>query len=177
VVEEVRGELRARRIPLRQGDAHRIMIRDPRRGDRADLLAREVEFFSIGTNDLIQYSLAIDRVNEQCLHISTSRFNPAILRLIRRVVRGRTRRRIPVSMCGEMAGEPFYSYALLGLGLDELSMNARGDPAGERILRKSGWRSEAEEFTGSLLLATRPRPRSAAPFEKRWRTCSPDERF
>ncbi|HBO69395.1 MAG TPA: phosphoenolpyruvate--protein phosphotransferase, partial [Deltaproteobacteria bacterium] len=76
--------------------------------------------------------------------------HPAILRLIRRIVEGGHEAGIPVSMCGEMAGEPMYTYVLLGLGLDELSMNAASIPRVKRIVRKSV-AYEAKEFSGSLL--------------------------
>jgi phosphotransferase system enzyme I (PtsI) len=150
VVEEVRGELRRRRIPYDKEMPIGIMIEIPAAAIVADLLAREVEFFSIGTNDLIQYSLAIDRVNEHVSYLYEP-LHPAILRMIRRVVEAGHDAGIPVAMCGEMAGEPFYSYALLGLGLDELSMSAAGIPRVKRILRNSV-AYEAKEFAGSLLL-------------------------
>ena len=150
VVEEVRGELRRRRIPYDREMPIGIMIEIPAAAIVSDLLAREVGFFSIGTNDLIQYSLAIDRVNEHVSYLYEP-LHPAILRLVRRIVEAGHDAGIPVSMCGEMAGEPLYSYALLGLGLDELSMNAAAIPRGKRILRKSV-AYEAKEFAGGLLL-------------------------
>jgi len=150
VVEEVRGELRRRRIPYDREMPIGIMIEIPAAAIVSDLLAREVGFFSIGTNDLIQYSLAIDRVNEHVSYLYEP-LHPAILRLVRRIVEAGHDAGIPVSMCGEMAGEPLYSYALLGLGLDELSMNAAAIPRVKRILRKSV-AYEAKEFAGGLLL-------------------------
>jgi phosphotransferase system enzyme I (PtsI) len=150
VVDEVRGELRRRRIPFDKGMSIGIMIEIPSAAIVADLLAKEVSFFSIGTNDLIQYALAIDRVNEHVSYLYEP-LHPAILRLIRRIVDAGHEAGIPVSMCGEMAGEPFYSYVLLGLGLDELSMNATAIPRVKRILRKSV-AYEAKEFVGELLL-------------------------
>jgi phosphoenolpyruvate-protein phosphotransferase (PTS system enzyme I) len=174
VVEEVRGELRRRRIPYDKEMPIGIMVEIPAAAIVADLLAREVEFFSIGTNDLIQYSLAIDRVNEHVSYLYEP-LHPAILRLIRRIVEAGHDAGIPVSMCGEMAGEPFYSYALLGLGLDELSMNAAAIPRVKRILRKSV-AYEAKEFAGSLLLHS-----TAAEIERALRNkvedLFPDERF
>jgi phosphotransferase system enzyme I (PtsI) len=174
VVEEVRGELRRRRIPYDKEMPIGIMIEIPAAAIVADLLARETGFFSIGTNDLIQYSLAIDRVNEHVSYLYEP-LHPAILRMIRRVVEAGHDAGIPVSMCGEMAGEPIYSYALLGLGLDELSMSAAGIPRVKRILRKSV-AYEAKEFAGSLLLHA-----TAAEIERALRKkvedLFPDERF
>ena len=174
VVEEVRGELRRRRIPYDKEMPIGIMIEIPSAAIVADLLAREVGFFSIGTNDLIQYSLAIDRVNEHVSYLYEP-LHPAILRLIRRVVEAGHDAGIPVSMCGEMAGEPFYSYALLGLGLDELSMNAAAIPRVKRILRKSV-AYEAKEFTGSLLLHATAAEIGRA-LRKKVEDLFPDERF
>jgi phosphotransferase system enzyme I (PtsI) len=174
VVEEVRAELRRRRIPYDKEMPIGIMIEIPSAAIVADLLAQEAEFFSIGTNDLIQYSLAIDRVNEHVSYLYEP-LHPAILRLIRRVVEAGHDAGIPVSMCGEMAGEPFYSYALLGLGLDELSMNAAAIPRVKRILRKSV-AYEAKEFAGSLLLHATAAEIGRA-LRKKVEDLFPDERF
>jgi phosphotransferase system enzyme I (PtsI) len=174
VVEEVRGELRRRRIPYDKEMPIGIMIEIPAAAMVADLLAREASFFSIGTNDLIQYSLAIDRVNEHVSYLYEP-LHPAILRLIRRIVEAGHDAGIPVSMCGEMAGEPIYSYALLGLGLDELSMNAAAIPRVKRILRKSV-AYEAKEFAGSLLLHSTAAEIARA-LRKKVEDLFPDERF
>ena len=174
VVEEVRAELRRRRIPFDKEMPIGIMIEIPAAAIVSDLLAREVGFFSIGTNDLIQYSLAIDRVNEHVSYLYEP-LHPAILRMIRRVVEAGHDAGIPVAMCGEMAGEPFFSYALLGLGLDELSMSAAGIPRVKRILRKSV-AYEAKEFAGSLLLHSTAAEIGRA-LRKKVEDLFPDERF
>ena len=174
VVEEVRGELRRRRVPYDKEMSIGIMIEIPSAAIVADLLAREAAFFSIGTNDLIQYSLAIDRVNEHVSYLYEP-LHPAILRLIRRIVEAGHDAGIPVAMCGEMAGEPLYSYALLGLGLDELSMNAAAIPRVKRILRKSV-AYEAKEFAGALLLHATAAEIGRA-LRKKVEDLFPDERF
>jgi len=150
VVEEAKAELRKKKVAFNKEIPVGIMVEIPSAAMVADLLAKETDFFSIGTNDLIQYALAIDRVNEHVSYLYEP-LHPAILRLIRRIVEGAHDARIPVSMCGEMAGEPFYAYVLLGLGMDELSMNATSIPRVKRILRKSV-AYEAKEFVGGLLL-------------------------
>ncbi|HZW35334.1 MAG TPA: phosphoenolpyruvate--protein phosphotransferase [Candidatus Deferrimicrobiaceae bacterium] len=150
VVEEAKAELRKRRVAFNKEIPIGIMVEIPSAAMVADLLAKETDFFSIGTNDLIQYALAIDRINEHVSYLYEP-LHPSILRMIRRIVDGAHDAGIPVSMCGEMAGEPFFTYVLLGLGLDELSMNATSIPRVKRILRKAA-AYEAREFVGGLLL-------------------------
>ncbi|MGE5247391.1 MAG: putative PEP-binding protein, partial [Verrucomicrobiota bacterium] len=174
IADEAKAELRKRRISFDKEMPVGIMIETPSAAIVADLLAKEVEFFSIGTNDLIQYAIAIDRVNEHVSYLYEP-LHPAILRLIRRIVEAGHNAGIRVSMCGEMAGEPLYAYVLLGLGLDEFSMNATSIPRVKRIIRKSS-AYEAREFVGDLLLRATA-DEIAAALRKKLEDLFPEERF
>jgi phosphotransferase system enzyme I (PtsI) len=111
-----------------------IMIEVPSAVILADVLAEEVDFFSIGTNDLIQYALAIDRGNRYVSHLYNP-LHPAILRMIRHVTDVGRKRGVDVFMCGEMAGDPLHLPILIGLGFNELSMNPQSIPAVKNAVR------------------------------------------
>jgi phosphotransferase system enzyme I (PtsI) len=153
VLEEAKEELRSRGEPFDPAVKLGIMIEMPSAALIADLLAREVDFFSIGTNDLIQYSLAIDRVNEHVSYLYEP-LHPAILRLVRSVTTAAGAHKIPVAMCGEMAGEPLLALVLVGLGLDELSMNAMTIPMVKSVLRASTMTEARALADEALELAT-----------------------
>src|SRR5262249_10952318 len=126
-----------------------VMVEMPSAALIADLLAKECDFLSIGTNDLIQYALAIDRGNEHVTYLSHP-LPPAILRCVKYVVDAGHAAGVRVGMCGEMAGEPMFAMVLLGLGLDELSMNATSIPVVKSVLRASSAR-DAERLVDEVL--------------------------
>jgi phosphotransferase system enzyme I (PtsI) len=148
-LEEARKELVAEGIPFDPQLPVGIMIETPSAALIAELLAREVDFFSVGTNDLIQYCLAVDRGNEHVAYLYEP-LHPAVLRALQAICKAAREAGIEVAMCGEMAGEPLYTLALLGLGFSELSMNAPGIPRVKRILRQVR-RSEGEALLVELL--------------------------
>ena len=121
-------------LPYKRDIEIGAMIEVPSAVIMADVLAEKVDFFSIGTNDLIQYSLAIDRGNEQVAHLFQP-LDPAIIRMLKHVADVAREKDIKVFMCGEMAGTPHHIPLLLGIGMDELSMNPQTIPDIKRVIR------------------------------------------
>lgn len=149
ILDEARTELDAEGIPFNPDLDLGIMIEVPSAAVTADILAKEVRFFSIGTNDLIQYALAIDRGNESVAYLYQP-FHPAVLRLIRGVVEAANHAGIDVSVCGEMAAEPIATPILIGLGIRKLSMTATAIPFVRRMVRSID-AGEAEELVRDLV--------------------------
>jgi phosphotransferase system enzyme I (PtsI) len=161
------NELRAARAAVRQAAdtlAERgipvphvpigVMIEVPSAALTADLLAADAEFFSIGTNDLIQYCLAVDRTDDRVSRLYEP-LHPAILRMIRLVVRAARRQGIPVAVCGEMAADPALLTLLVGLGLTEFSMAPTAIPVAKQLLRGVS-AAEARRAAGRALKAGTP---------------------
>jgi phosphoenolpyruvate-protein phosphotransferase len=134
VLDECIRELKAEGKPFAENIEIGIMVEIPSAALVADQLAKEVDFFSIGTNDLSQYTMAADRTNPKVADLSNA-FYPAVLRLIREVIKAAHAEGKWVGMCGELAGEPLAAPILLGLGLDEFSVNPPMVPLIKQILR------------------------------------------
>jgi phosphotransferase system enzyme I (PtsI) len=134
VLAECKAELKQRGQPFDEKIMVGSMIEIPSAAVTSDLLARKCDFFSVGTNDLIQYMLAIDRVNDRIAHLYEPT-HPAILRMLKHVVDQAHQAKIKVGVCGEMAGDPIFAPLLLGLGVDELSMSSTLLPAVKYLVR------------------------------------------
>jgi phosphotransferase system enzyme I (PtsI) len=144
LLEEYKAELRQEKVPFDENLAVGAMIETPSAAMVADSLAKHVKFFSIGTNDLIQYSLAVDRMNEKIAHLYEPT-HPAIARLIKTTVEAAHKHGIRVTVCGEMAGDPVLAPLLLGLGVDELSAAPSLVPPLKFLIRRLKL-SEAQEL-------------------------------
>jgi phosphoenolpyruvate-protein phosphotransferase (PTS system enzyme I) len=135
ILEKIKHDFRRKGIPFDEEIDVGIMVEVPSAAIIADLLAKEVDFFSIGTNDLIQYSIAIDRGNEYVNYLYDP-LHPAVLRLIKYIVDCAHKEGITVSMCGEMAGRTIYTPILLGMGIDQFSTNAFAISHVKEMIRK-----------------------------------------
>ncbi len=149
ILEQAKKELIQEGKPFKNDIEVGVMIEVPSAAIISDLIAKEVDFLSIGTNDLIQYTMAVDRVNADVAHLYTP-MHPAILRLLKQIIDSAHEAGKDVGMCGEMAGDPAYTIVLLGLGLDEFSMSAVQIPKVKKIIR-TVTRQKAKNLVDNLL--------------------------
>jgi phosphotransferase system enzyme I (PtsI) len=139
-------------LPYNKNTTIGVMIEVPSAAIMADAMAKEVDFFSIGTNDLIQYTMAIDRGNPHVAHLYNP-LHPAVIRLLKMIADAGRNNGIPVYMCGEMAGELLYIPILLGLGLEELSTNPQAIPMVKNAIRSLDI-AQAHDFLARVLKLT-----------------------
>ena len=155
VLAECKAELEAKQIAFDPKLVVGTMIEIPSAAVTADLLAKDCDFFSIGTNDLIQYLLAIDRVNNRIAHLYEPT-HPAVIRTLKSVIDQGHKQKIKVSVCGEMAGDAVFAPLLLGLGVDELSMTPPLIPAVKYIIRSMKL-ADAKKLADEALEMTSPK--------------------
>jgi phosphotransferase system enzyme I (PtsI) len=134
ILDEAKAECRRRKHPYVDNIEVGTMIEIPSAAMTADILAIRSDFFSIGTNDLNQYTLAVDRGNEKVNYLAQPT-HPAVIRFLKRIIDAAHASKIKAAMCGELAGSSSVTALLLGLGLDEFSMTASSIPAVKRIIR------------------------------------------
>ena len=149
IIEEVKQELKEKNIKFNENIEVGIMIEIPSSAVMADELAKECDFFSIGTNDLIQYTIAVERGNEKLANLY-SHFNPAVIRLIKSAIDGAHKNGILCGMCGEAAGDVKFIPLLVGLGLDEFSMNANKILKARKLITDLSF-EECKELTNKVL--------------------------
>jgi phosphotransferase system enzyme I (PtsI) len=153
ILKSVMRSLDREGIPYDRDIPVGILIEIPSAVSIADILAKHADFFSIGTNDLIQYALAIDRDNQQVASLYEP-FHPAVLKMIHQVVKAGEQEEIDVSLCGEIAGDPLSILILLSLGLEEFSMNIGSIPLIKKMVRMLPLREVREAFKDILQLPT-----------------------
>lgn len=153
ILEDIKEEMRIKKIPFNNDIEIGAMIETPSSAICSDLILREVDFISIGTNDLIQYLLAVDRINEQVAHLYQP-YSPAILKTLKHVFDNAKAAKKKVSICGELGGDPMATLFLLGLGnLADLSMDPHSIPQVKKIICQSNM-NDAQNFSKQLLNLT-----------------------
>ena len=149
LLEQAKAELEKERILCKTSIPIGIMVEVPSAVTLINFLIPEIDFLSIGTNDLIQYTLAIDRSNEQVAYLYEP-LHPAVLKMIKEIVDVAHQAKVPVNVCGEMAGKPIYIPVLVGLGVDELSLNAQNIPLIKKAISSISFK-EAQDLTKKLV--------------------------
>jgi phosphotransferase system enzyme I (PtsI) len=151
IIEEVKFSLKRKSVPFEEEVELGIMIETPAAALMAESLAPEVDFFSIGTNDLVQYTLAVDRGNELVSSLFQA-YHPSVLKLVRETIEAGHRHNLRVGICGEIAGDPLATTLLVGLGIDELSLNPLVVPSVKRVVCSIEY--ERAKEVASLILET-----------------------
>jgi phosphotransferase system enzyme I (PtsI) len=149
LLDEAAKELEARDVPFERNLPLGVMVETPAAAMSADVLAKEVAFFSIGTNDLVQYTLAVDRGNVN-LAARFTPLHPAVLRLVKRTVDVGRAAGLEVAVCGEMASQPVMVFALIGLGVRQLSVAPRAVPLVKHIIRGISVQLAAEAAAAAI---------------------------
>ncbi|MCU0847934.1 MAG: phosphoenolpyruvate--protein phosphotransferase [Spirochaetes bacterium] len=149
ITENIMDELRSKNIPFNENIEIGIMIEVPSAAINSDILGRHVDFFSVGTNDLVQYILAVDRISEKIAYLYNP-LNIAVLRSLKQIVDASLKNSVPLSICGEIAGEPQYTMLLLGLGFRQLSMSPTYMNQVKKIIRSVNI-SECEEMVREIM--------------------------
>src|SRR3989337_690603 len=150
ILEDVKGELKSKGIPFDSEIEVGAMIETPSASVITDLLSEEVDFFSIGTNDLIQYTLAMDRINEQVAYLYQP-LHPAVLRMLKNIISSAEKTGIPVSICGMMGGDNIHTLILLGMGkIESISMDPHSIPRVKKFVRQIKY-EDAVRIAGEIL--------------------------
>ncbi len=149
LLEEAKTELRTKKTAFDENMEVGAMIEIPSAALTCDIIASEVDFFSIGTNDLIQYAVAVDRINERIAYLYEPA-HPAVLRLLKTVIDAGHSKKLWVGICGEMSGEPMFTPVLVGLGMDEISTSPVMVPEIKKIVRSITY-AEAQEMAKYVL--------------------------
>lgn len=149
ILQDVKQDLSTNNIKFDENIQVGAMIEIPSAAVLMDVIAKEVDFVSIGTNDLIQYTLAVDRINENVTNIYDP-MHPAVLRLIKQIIDNAHKKKVEVAMCGEMAGDPLYTPILLGFGLDEFSVSPSQISRIKKVIRSMSFK-EVKEIADKIL--------------------------